>query len=161
MKTIGWLILFAVYTSPLTFILSGCQWKPDAPGNVVHVKTSDFLTPKVKPANVKINPLEKRSPLCDCGDKCTCNDSPTLPCLCNVVDEQPATPVTYDPFRVPAEDDPYAPPPRVVLPKSNPPLTNAEQLQQGDCANGMCSVQGGDSGERRGWRPLQRLRGRR
>lgn len=40
--------------------------------------------------------------------------------------------------------DPYAPPPRVTLPKSNPPLVNSEDL----CTDGSCAVQGG--GGRRG-----------
>jgi hypothetical protein len=126
MKTIGWLILFAVYTSPLTFILSGCQWKPDAPGNVIHVKTSDFLTPKVKPVAAPV--VEQPA--------------------------EPAKPVTYDPLRVPTEDDPYAKPPRVTLLKSNPPLVNAEEL----CTDGSCSVQGDGGG---GFRLFPRLRGRR
>lgn len=103
MNEYRFLVPLLIFLSPLLYILSGCQWKPDAPGNVIHVKTSDFLTPKVKP-------------------------------------------VTYDPLRVPTEDDPYAPLPRVTLPKSNPPLTNAEEL----CADGSCAVQGGSGGGRRG-----------
>lgn len=135
MKTFGWLILFAIYTSPLAFILSGCQWKPDAPGNVVHVKTSDFLTPKVKPVSL---PVAVKSPDCRC-ENCECVD-----CQCK-----------FTPVAVP---DPYAPPPRTTLPRSNPPLTNSELLSEGSCANGQCSQGGGEGG---GWRPFQRLRGRR
>ncbi len=114
MKAFGWIIAFAIFTSPLLFILSGCQWTPDAPGNVIHVKTSDFLTPRVKPV------------------------------VAPVAEPTKFAPVTYDPNRVPAEDDPYAPPAKVTLPKSNPPLTNAEEL----CADGSCAVQGGGGGRR-------------
>lgn len=45
---------------------------------------------------------------------------------------------------VPTEDDPYVKPPRVTLPTSNPPLTNAEEL----CTDGSCAVQGGSGGRR-------------
>ncbi len=129
MQDYRFVIPLLIFLSPLLYILSGCQWKPDAHGNVIHVKTSDFLTPKVKPV--------------------------VTPVVAPPVDP-PNTPVTYDPNRVPTEDDPYAPPAKVTLPKSNPPLVNAEEL----CTDGSCAVQGG-SGGGGGWRPFQRLRGRR
>lgn len=116
MSEYRFLVPLLIFLSPLLYILSGCQWKPDAPGNVIHVKTSDFLTPKVKPVAAPV--VEQPA--------------------------EPIKPVTYDPLRVPTEDDPYAPPPRVTLPKSNPPLVNSEEL----CTDGSCSVEGGGGGRR-------------
>lgn len=134
MSEYRFLVPLLIFLSPLLYILSGCQWKPDAPGNVIHVKTSDFLTPKVKPVAA---PVVETKPA------------------------EPAKPVTYDPLRVPTEDDPYAPPARVTLPPSNPPPVNTELLSNGEefCTDGSCSVQG--SGNSGGFRLFPRLRGRR
>ena len=121
MNEYRFLVPLLIFLSPLLYILSGCQWKPDAPGNVIHVKTSDFITPKVTPVAA---PVVETKPA------------------------EPAKPATYDPLRVPTEDDPYAPPPLVTLPPSNPPPVNVELLQS-DCADGSCSASG-DGGGRRG-----------
>lgn len=110
MKTIGWILLFAVYTSPLTFVLSGCQWKPDGQAPLADTGPQWVITKVGEP----LPPPPPTAP-------------PT------------EIPVTYDPLRVPSEDDPYAPPPRVVLPKNNPPLTaDQKAMLQGGCANGNC-----------------------
>lgn len=119
MKYIGPILLFLVFTSPLTFILSGCQWKPDGGGTSTRAEAgSSWVITKVG------EPLPTESEV-----KPTTNPTP---------------PVTYDPLRVPTEDDPYAPPPRVTLPKSNPPPVNSEEL----CTDGSCSVQGDGAGRR-------------
>ena len=130
MKYIGPILLFLVFTSPLTFILSGCQWKPDGGGTSTRAEAgSSWVITKV-------------------GEP-----SPTES------EVKPTPPATYDPLRVPTEDDPYAPPARVTLPPSNPPPVNTELLSNGEvCTDGSCAAQGGSGG---GWRPFKRLRGRR
>lgn len=135
MKTFGWLILFAIYTSPLTFILSGCQWKPDAPGTVNHVKTSDWLTPKVTPV---VAPA--KSPLCKCTN-CDCKD-----CDCGTIEQRPNTPVAPVPDGNP---DKYAPPKFPPVTRTPAPLT-AEQRAELNCADGSCSVESYESQPRRG-----------
>jgi len=120
-----------IFLSPLLYILSGCG-RLDAPKPQASAEPQWVITKVGNPPVVA--PVAVKSPECRC-ENCDCVD-----CQCKFV------PVTYDPNRVPTEDDPYVKPSRVTLPKSNPPLTNAEEL----CTDGSCAVQGGSGGERRG-----------
>lgn len=110
-----YIIPLLIFCSPVLYCMAGCG-RLDTSGEVRHVKTSDFLTPKIKPVSA---PVETKPP------------------------------ATYDPLRVPTEDDPYAPPARVTLPPSNPPPVNTELLSNGEvCTDGSCAVQGGSEPRR-------------
>ncbi len=144
--------MLLIFLSPLLFILSGCEWRPDAPGEVIHVKTSDFLTPKPtpvvappKPAEPKpqISVVKKRTADCDCGPNCPCN-----PCTCKADDKA-----------IPIPDNANMPKPVQKLPDYptwKPPVAKvqpltAEQragLQQDWCSDGSCGT--GYSEPRRG-----------
>jgi hypothetical protein len=108
-----------------------------------------------QPATIDLAEFGKRSPLCDCGDKCKCAE----PCLCNTIDQEPlkagpppdvqhvamvAEPKAEVKFTEPAPRvSPPAPKPQVcpTVPKKAAAAPAGRYEMRQTCGPGGCSVQ--------------------